>query len=147
MQTLEHEGLGQIIREKEMSNDDWAGEYKLALFNAFVWTQMVEEMVLQILQKKENKILEELRQDSFFNHIEKLSENLKSDLYEQLHLLRIKRDENIYRSDYMINLLYGYSDRYYFSVEAEIKKFRSITQLAGELFNELSNWEAKRKEN
>lgn len=108
---------------------------------------MVEEMVLQILQKKENKILEELRQDSFFNHIEKLSENLKSDLYEQLHLLRIKRDENIYRSDYMINLLYGYSDRYYFSVEAEIKKFRSITQLAGELFNELSNWEAKRKEN
>ena len=112
--------------------------YKQALFDAFAWTQAVEEQVRELVILKGKKRCE-VEQSNFGPLIGMLQPCLSDDLRNRLEWLRKERNDVVHRSSYVANILSWNAEQDGFESEVadEMKRFKKIKTCAGDIFDEL----------
>ncbi|MCY4109952.1 MAG: hypothetical protein OXG11_13115 [Chloroflexi bacterium] len=79
--------------------------YKEALFEAFVWSQVVEEAVGDLVRQEAGISRKAVRRKSFHGLIERLEPHVEPCVYEALHALRKDRNTVVHRSSYIMSIL------------------------------------------
>lgn len=122
--------------------------YEKSLFEAFVWTQAVENVVHDLvldcaddgrLQLNEKDFLgcKKLRL-SLGQLIGKLEPCIAGDLYGKLKELNRLRNEVVHRSNYVVNILvWSWDPESGGEVDEEIRRFQQVKTYAGEVYGAL----------
>ncbi len=112
--------------------------YKEALFDAFVWCQVVEETVADLARaKRAPNGGREPR--NFYALIEELEQHVDQRVYHDLHQLRKNRNEIVHRSSYITRILASavepedYDDH----MRDETPRLELIARAAGDLYGTL----------
>ena len=123
-------------------------EYKLALFDAFVWPQAVEEQVRYLVYmfddagrlKLSKKDRSKVEKATFGFLIKMLQPCLSEDLCKRLEWLKDERNNVVHRSSYVTNILSWNAEPNGFESEVadEIKRFKKIKTCAGDILGELT---------
>ena len=122
--------------------------YETSLFEAFVWTQAIENQVHDLilhcvedgrldLDKKECAKLGEL---TLGRLIKELKPCIENDLYDRLKTLTRMRNEVVHRSKYVPNILdWSWDTDSEGEVHEEIERLKQIKICAGEVYGSLLN--------
>jgi len=113
--------------------------YQKALFDAFVWSQAVEELVRDLVCRFDPCKRGRVEKATFGKLINYLERYICADLFERLKRLRCARNDVVHRSSYVTNILVWNAepDRFENDNDEEIECFRTITICAGDLYGEL----------
>ena len=79
--------------------------YKEALFEAFVWCQVVEEVAGDLVRQEAGVSKKAVRRKSFHGLLELLKPHVEPCVYEALHELRKDRNDVVHRSSYIMSIL------------------------------------------
>ena len=122
--------------------------YEQSLFDAFVWTQAVEEQLRSIadaldfngtlcLPQKERKAIPVA---TFGRLLRWLKPHLKVELYERLDQLLKDRNEVVHGSSYVMNILVWSVLPELDDAEDEIDRFNDVKRRAGDLYGDLMSF-------
>ena len=79
--------------------------YKEALFEAFVWCQVIEEAVGDLVCERGGISKKAVGRKSFHGLMERLKPHVERCVYEALHELRKDRNDVVHRSSYIMSIL------------------------------------------
>ena len=113
--------------------------YREALFEAFVWSQAVEESVGDLVRKKTDVSDRSVGRASFYRLIEHLKPHVESSICEALHQIRKDRNHVVHRSSYITNILAAAAAPEFFEddIHHETARFLQIRRDAGDLLGYL----------
>lgn len=120
--------------------------YETSLFEAFVWTQAIENQVHDLILhcvddgrlKLDEKQCATLREFTLGRLIKKLKPCIEDNLYNRLEEITRMRNEVVHRSDYVANMMdWDWELEYKKDIDEEIKRFQQVKIYAGEVYGDL----------
>lgn len=126
--------------------------YEKALFDAFVWSQAVEEMIRDLiielcdtgrlnLTKKQHSKVENMTLGGLVKALTPCAKMLqpfvKSGFYDRLRGLQTSRNDVVHRSSYVKNIFAWSAGQSKQDVKQEMLRLKEIKLVAGDLFGEL----------